>query len=549
MVKVLYNGNDVFSSNGAPTPFISMSDKMVNYGDRWGTAKTISLNGIVTGSACNSSGALFTDLLNKQNKILSGFSNDFGSLVIYDDVTNKNNFSGNYVRVQSIDFESSEYFNRVPFKIELTYYPPELFTGVYGVISPVSVIKYTEQPDRTVNITRTFSAKGFNTSSYTNNALDNAIRYVNSLTGNSNFISPVFGGNNLTQVISTIQPRKKNETINRLDGTYSLTLDYSVREGARTSSLLNYTTDISYDEQNGIYNVALKGDLSAGTDKTIEQLGAELKRLDSYSLANYIFVKTINPQNGITLNPVVESININEVEEKNSIEFSYSYSTYPKPVKFNYNISLNEDYLSDKVSVNFDATVTSRAPQSLRNSQLEDYITGINTFAYCSSGYKNILKNPSIPLNPIPKKYEIKRNLTNNNNSYSISATYDNSPIVPKTDINFKSFSWNISVSPSLSAFFPIQFLNGDNALFDMKYYKRGKVGINGSAIVSGSADCSEYVRRSAINFLQQHENLLKCSAITRVQDSVDRVKLSDENGYTYVFNISDTCETPIFKI
>jgi hypothetical protein len=549
MVKVLYNGVDVFSSNGAPTPFVSIADKMINLGDRWGTAKTISLRGMITGSVCTP-GVAYLDLLNKQNGIVSGFRQDFKPLVIYDTATNKNNFSGDYIRVENIDFESSEYFNRLPFKIDLTYYPVEVFTGVYGVVSPVSSIKYSEQPDRSVNITRTFSAKGFNTSSSSNNALDNAINYVRSLTGNSNIIAPVLGGNNLSNFISTIQPRKKNESINRSEAIYSLTLDYSVREGAQTSSLLNYTTDIQYDEQKGIYTVDLKGDLSAGIDKTMSQLQSEFKTLDTYSLANFIFIKSINPSAGIALNPTAESININEVEEKNSIDFSFTYSTDPKPVKLNYNLNINEEYLNDKISVNFDATLTAKGPQGLRLAQLEQSLNNLNVFAYCASGYKYAIQNPSLPLNPNPKKYEIKRNLTNSNNSYNISATYDNSQIPPVDNTaNFKAFSYNINVVPSLYAYFPIQFLNGDNAAFNMKYYKRGKVTINGTALVSGSADYSSNVRAAALNFLGKYESSIACSNITRIEDNVERTTLSDENGYVYSFNISDTCETPIFKL
>jgi hypothetical protein len=657
MVKVLYNGIDVFARNGAPTPFVSVSDRMINYGDRWGTAKTISLRGMVTGSACYSRDtSAYIDLLNKQNGIISGFSQDFKSLVIYDTISNKNNFSGNYVRIEDINFESSPYFNQVPFKVDLTYYPPELFTGFYGVTAPVSSIKYSEQPDRSVNITRTFSAKGFNTSSISNNALQNAINYVSSLTGNSNIIAPIFGGNNLVNLISTIQPRKKSETINRSESTYSLTFDYSVREGSQTSSLLTYTTDIQYDEKRGFYNVSLKGNLSAGTDKTMVQLREEFKLLDTYSLANYIFNITINPNNsidtygqedayvyisnvitplganggyvgkvsyvvdegngttyqqfqgtnsngyifsltedygnggsggdiyarifsqnneylmgglingvlpfsftfptllafssGITLNPNPESININEIEESNSIDFSYTYTTDPTSVKLDYNIAVNEEYVTDKISVSFDATLTAKGPQNIRLPQLEQSLSGLNIYNYCNSGYNSSVANPSAVLNRIPQKYEIKRNLTNNNNSYNISAVYDNSPTVPvDSSVNFKAFSWSINVTPSLNAYFPIQLLNGNNAAFDMNYYKRGKITINGAATVSGNSDYSSSVRAQALNIFDQYKSNLACSGSTRVEDAVERNKFADENGYTYTFNISDTCETPIFKL
>jgi hypothetical protein len=124
------------------------------------------------------------------------------------------------------------------FTIDLTSYSENLFTGTYGVLDPVSTIKYTEQQDGTVAITRSFSARGFNTSNGTNNALSNARSYVQSLTGVSSLILPKFI--NITPSQSNLCPRKISETVNRFNSEYSIDIDYLLRKGARTSSIISY---------------------------------------------------------------------------------------------------------------------------------------------------------------------------------------------------------------------------------------------------------------------------------------------------------------------
>jgi len=550
MVKVLYNGIDVFSTNGAPTPFVAISDQMVNYAQRWGVAKSITLNGMITGSACPSGGG-YLSLLNSQSGIISAFSKDFQPLVIKDGNTVA--LSGSYIRVDSIDFDKAPYFSTLNFKVNLIYYPPELFTGTFGVTSPVSSIKYTEQPDRTVNISRSISAKGFNTSTTSNNALSNAISYVQSLTGTSNLVNPTFIPIFATSIntsgisLTNISPRKISEAVNRMDGTYSVNIDYSIRETSQTSTVLNYTSDINFDESKGVYTVSLKGNLRGTQSQKISDVRNEFNTyFKAYNLALYI----LNSTTGYgSLNPNPQSINISENEEENIVDFSYSYTTDPENVKFDYSVSLNEDYLSDKTSIEFNSTLTAKGPQGLRLAQLESYLANnFNIQSACHDYYvSNTTSNAFF--NPIPQKYQIKRNLTSSNNSYSVSASFDNSPAPPPelAAIGCRSFNWSVSVTPSIYSYVPIQYLNGDNGLFDMNFWKRGKISLKGSAVFPDSADHSDAVRQQALNIFNKYaENFsIRSSNI----DKITRQQLAEENGYTYTFDLSDTCETPIFTI
>lgn len=543
MVKVLYNGIDAFAANGAQTPFIAMSDQMINYGQRWGVAKNITLNGMITGSACGS--GAYLSLLSSQTGIVGAFSQDFKPLVIQDG--DAVSLSGNYIRVNSLDFDKSAYFSTLNFKINLTYYPPELFTGTYGVTAPVSTIKYTEQPDRTVNITRSFSAKGFNTAiNGQNNALNNAINYVQSLTGTNNIISPAFiplfaaSANPNAIASSSILPRKISETVNRMDSTYSVNIDYTLRENAQTSTVLGYTVDINYDEQQGFYTVSFHGTLNGTQSQSIEKLRQEFALLNVYQLTYYIFNNTTQYP---SLNPNPQSVSVNENEQDNLIDFSYTYTTDPQTVKFDYTVTLDGDNLSDKTTVDFNGTLTAKGPQALRLAQLESQLANLNVTNLCQVAY-NTNANSSAVMNPIPKKYNIKRNLTNNNNSYNISASFDNSPIPPIAEL--KAFTWAIDVTPSLFAYYPIQFLNGDNGLFNMNYYKRGKISMKGSALAADNSDYSQQILSQALNIFNNYA--ASFSNRVRVESKVTRDQFADENGYKYSFVLTDTCETPIFS-
>jgi hypothetical protein len=245
MVEVYYNGINPFKLNGAPTPFVGVSDEFVNYGGkRWGAAKNITLNGTITGiNFCSGNLSTYNDLILKQSGLYNAFSKDFQNLEIKENGVTV--YSTNYIKVNSVEFNESSYFRNVNFKIALTSYPQELFTGTYGVMSPTSTIKYSEQMDGIVNINRSFSAKGINTSNSINNALDNARNYVQSITGTTNIILPYFISGVKNYFPKNISPRKISETVNRMEGTYNLNIDYVIRKYAASSSVLNYNVDMT----------------------------------------------------------------------------------------------------------------------------------------------------------------------------------------------------------------------------------------------------------------------------------------------------------------
>jgi hypothetical protein len=530
MVKVHYNGINPFSGI-APTPFVAINEEMINYGQRWGTVQKIGLKGMLTG-ACNPSSGN-NELFVRQQALLSGFSRDFKTLEIID--SNSTVFSAPYAKIDNISFDASPYVAGLPFKIDITAFPSGMFSGVYGITDPVSTIKYSQQNNGIVNITRNISAKGFNTSNtVNNNALDNARNYVQSLTGNgAQIISPAF-----ISLAPNLCPRKITETINRLEGTYAVDIDYTQRKNATSSILLTYTTDIGYEEERGIYNISLKGSLNGGECRDMQSLRSAYSELQPYNRVMTRFAQQVTGAPAI--NPTPDSFSVDEDESSNNINFSYSYTTDPEEVRFDYTLDVQNNYITDSATASINGVFIPRGPQATRMQKAEAALSGFNPLPICRAAYLQNITLGSVPLNTNYKSYNVTRDLTTN--TIKVNAAFDNSPM---PIAGAKQFNWTVSVVPSLWSFYPVQFLNGGNGYFNLNYYKRGKVSLNGTAIYTDSTDYTETVRSNANSLALKYVG----ANSVLVESKVERKTKSEDNGYAYSFNIEYACETTIFTI
>ena len=92
-----------------------------------------------------------------------------------------------------------------------------------------------------------------------------------------------------------------------------------------------------------------------------------------------------------------------------------------------------------------------------------------------------------------------------------------------------------------------MQYLDGGDGAIDLGMFNRGDISIQGSAIFADNADHSQDVRAQALNVLEQYAKIF--SVRVRVEDKVERNLTSENNGYGYSFNITDTGETTPFSI
>lgn len=528
MVKVYYNGIDVFSGI-APTPFVGLGDSMVNYRDRFGAIQSITLDGNITGQ-CET----FAAFVSKQDQILSSFSSDFKTLEVHEDGVPV--FTAPYIKVESVDFSQSSYIGLVPFSIQLTSMPSGMFTGIYGVTEPKNNTSYTEAEDGTVSVSRSFSAKGFNTNA-ASNSLANATNYVQSLTGQA-FIAPQL----ITGNTSVLVPRSISENIDRLSSTYGVDIEYIYRKGAPSSTLLSYNLSVSYDENVGVYSASIGGSIKGGMGLTMADLRTDFNSFKP-NIFNLVLTKFMQMTDGVYLNPSTDNFSIDESASENSISFQYSYSSDPFTVKFNPKFTLAYDYPADIYNLSVAGSLTTKGPQTLRMAILETELSNINLPSLAQDFYTSNTSSTA-PLNTLFKSYNIDRDYTAP--SINVSTSYDNSPVPPD---GFMAFKYTISFVPSTSKYAAIQFLDGGNGAFDMNLAQRGSISIAGTATLATNSNGSSTVRDQALQVLNINATQFGASERVRTTDNIKRDLYSTQDGYTYSFTITDTCDTTIFTL
>ena len=73
--QVKYNSKRVPVSGTGPTPYVSLNQEVINYGDRWGIQNKITLNGVITGQT-------FNDLYFAQTGLVDLFSSSYQLLEV-----------------------------------------------------------------------------------------------------------------------------------------------------------------------------------------------------------------------------------------------------------------------------------------------------------------------------------------------------------------------------------------------------------------------------------------------------------------------------------
>ncbi|MAG59186.1 hypothetical protein CMO96_00115 [Candidatus Woesebacteria bacterium] len=189
---------------------------MINYGTRWGSHTSISLEGQLTGRN-------YKELMNLEDQLISRFSQDFKNFIIVED--SQVIFRRNQCKVESIDFEEGTHARLANYSVKLSSFNAEMFSGFFGVKSPVNTFSFSDNRDGTVSMSHSVSAQGFNTADdpnpYTHpdntNAFLNALSFVRSLTGWNNQVMPM-------QLPMASKPilMSYSEKSNELEGTYGV---------------------------------------------------------------------------------------------------------------------------------------------------------------------------------------------------------------------------------------------------------------------------------------------------------------------------------------
>lgn len=532
---VNYGGFDFSSVSEGVDPFVGVSDDQVLVGGKFKTLKIITVQGrIIPTNFCSDS----QNVSNKIKTLLDALKNDFQQI-------NAGGLSAQFARCESIEVNQSNIFGAADYTANFISYPDELSDFDIRVLNPTDNRQITENHDGTISITRQISAQGISP-----NAIENARNFINSVTPDKYTVPPILLQiGNVTIPGNSIRPRRMIETINRIDGTVSLDIEFLYRSNAPNNNIiLTNSIDISYDEKSGIYNVNIQGNLSTGdvsSNSNWDTIKTDLKSaLEKINLFNLAFARLKELTGASFLNKEPESFSITEDSLNNSLNFNYTFVSDPYDVKSDISYEINYDRIKDITTVTVSGNLTARGPQKDKKQKLKGAYDKLNLFNLANGFFEKNAESKNAKLNSNPVNSTVTYNQYEDTiTSLSFSSQFSNQFEEVGQLIKFE---YTLSVTPSIDVYYPIQFLNGGNGIFDMNFFKRATIGIDGTAI--GKSDSlADTVRGLAQSKLSEIISDLGVTSRVIIEDNVSTPLYSD-NGYNYTFSIKENCETDIFS-
>ena len=520
-VIIKYNGNRIPVSGTGPTPYISLNDDVLTFGDRWGLGYRITLNGLITGCG-------YGNLYSGQTGLVGLFANSYKTLEVLESADDQNSYSTVYsfsgCSIDNISFSESPYVNVVSYSVELTSYPSGLtgyFSGTYGVLDPKDEINISEGDDGFGTINRTISARGFVTNSI-DTAVNNAKNYVANRTGITSIleVSQISGFQNsgsFTPVLVQVA-----ENLDRLSLTYSVEQTYRFKMISGDSEAKN---NYSF---NNYYLTSYSTNLSsgAGDDFVTATIQGEIKAGITGATGDALVLELINQLSGLNPYAIISGKygTPNSFEFcKDPIDFSISQDLKARKINFNasydnldlYGLTNNKyiysgcyldatlshviDELTKTTVIQVRGDIKARGSTSNRYYNTLEYLGVLmkegssasepRLYDFVNDYYTTYIgtTSPIFALNSKPT------NITVNSNSIlgtiSIDATYDNKDRFS----GLTSLDYNISYEPYNTIFSYASSCNDaiKHLAVDMNVQKREKVGINLKIAGSGKSEYS----------------------------------------------------------
>ncbi len=374
--RVVYGS---YSFDSQPTPFVTMEQTMDNdfggiYDGRWGRRDSIKLNGILTGVAggdnCGTSGPsgdYFGNLADAQMKLINGFGRDFSNIEIQE--YNGSNWVGFYTGyncvVRNVSFEESTYVGLLSYDITLDAYDINNWnTSGEGVQNPSDVYEFSQDPeDEIIKISHNVSAQGYNVGAP--NALDNAINFVRGRTGYkfasySPFDGPNFIPNSGASGDGCFLPAltTQSESIDRMEGTYSVSETYEADPSGCSGIILKYSTSLESGISEDYVSATIDGEAKHSKTGVFSDLRDYVNDLNIYDL----LTGDISYNN---LNQIPITLSITENPSGKAIRFQASYDdnkfiTTSDNAYYDYSVSLSTDDITKVTTAVVNGDIKSR---------------------------------------------------------------------------------------------------------------------------------------------------------------------------------------------
>jgi hypothetical protein len=518
-------------SEGAE-PFVGVSDEPIIVGGKFRTLKRVTIQGkIVPSNFCSNS----EDVSSKIKNLLNGIKDDFDSISAGD-------ISAEFARCESIDITQSNFFGTADYTAVFISYPDELSDIDIRVLNPVDSREIVENQDGTISVTRKISAQGIGP-----DAISNARNFIESLDDLYTAPPVLLKIGELTDPGDSLTPRRLIETIDRTNGIVSVDIEFVYRSTVPNNNvILTQSIDIDYDEKSGLYSVTVSGNLSTGdltsdSDAIMDSLRVELESIGPQKIALAQLTKCTD---GDFLQKNPQNFSTNEDALNSSLGFSYTFTSEPREIIEDISYQGTYDVIRDITTITINGNLTSILPQFQKKEILKKAYENLDLYGLANSFFSKFDDNSKIKLNKNAINSQVTYNKVNET-IVSVSFSTEFSNQFEEND-PFLKFEYTLTAQPSINVFYPIQFLDGSNGIFDLNFYKRGTISINGSAIGKDS-DLNESARSLAISKLDEFANDLGAITRIRVEDNVSNPQQSD-NGYLYSFSITENCETEVFE-
>lgn len=526
-------------------PYVAMTFEPIMTGASglWATTRVINLSGAVSKD-------IVGDLEVVKNNIINVFSKNGGIFSFVDHYGNTMTF--NNVFVDSISFPQQQYIGKLDYSISLKVYDFE----DEDVLNPTDQIEVEAAQNGSISITRTVSASGVGYGDADKKGINGAKSWVDSRISNSTYNPFSIAGfaNNLNYLVL-----EDSEVYNRLTGSYSRTLKYLADEGLANRgdgtngqnreeyTLTKYAASVSNSISSDFTTVSITAEITGGKNTTESHFRNPITEQDpntspnTNANANWTETSLLNKAKEITginnLCGPAHSINIEEDINSKSVtvkaEFDTDQCSCENNYFFDYNISVNTDYIFGITKINIEGELKVKGSRKKRNEIIDDFISATDIeaflFNYASTAYNDTsttnMPHPtpvSTPLNSKPESLQISKNT--NKGTLTLSASFNDEDHLT----GYSQVNWSAKVKGSVP-YVKTAPSAKHNGHWSIQYF-----GFNSRELVS-----------SSVNLISRQdppvsESALKNNAIT-IQDNILDMFNPDENNANQPYTISET--------
>ena len=292
-----------------PSPSVAISSNPVylagNYDYNVGS---ISLAGIITGDG-------IVELNSSREEIISNLSSEFKTLKVDNEIYD-------FVKVEEISFEESDYTTVLPYSVTFSYYEEKVFSDFFGVSNPVDSWSFQEE-DKIVTAIHIVSAKGIKKDA--NRPIDNAKSFVNSKRQeNINNVSAFFTTINASSYVLEGTSEKIDEAL----GSYSITDTYRFHEDSAydfglSNKIVNCSVSIDTDKESKV-KAKVDGTVIGGLDENnVSVSDFDFSKAQTIAL-EYLSESKATGENYSIADLTADGFSYNINEKANTMGFSFS---------------------------------------------------------------------------------------------------------------------------------------------------------------------------------------------------------------------------------